>query len=109
MVASCSTDYYRTDRSTAADAYYRTIIDDGRYAGIGGDTCRSGDFIRHTDSFDGLFIRSSLFRLPAYLFFGASVDAAEVRGEREDGKRNDLSDSSTKDFTFQLDEVYCYL
>lgn len=49
------------------------------------------------------------FRLPAYLFFGASVDAAEVRGEREDGKRNDLSDSSTKDFTFQLDEVYCYL
>lgn len=51
----------------------------------------------------------SLFRLPAYLFFGASVDAAEVRGEREDGKRNDLSDSSTKDFTFQLDEVYCYL
>lgn len=76
---------------------------------IGGDTCRSGDFIRHTDSFDGLFIRSSLFRLPAYLFFGASVDAAEVRGEREDGKRNDLSDSSTKDFTFQLDEVYCYL
>ena len=35
--------------------------------------------------------------------------AAEVRGEREDGKRNDLSDSSTKDFTFQLDEVYCYL
>ena len=56
-----------------------------------------------------VYLSGVLFFAPAYLFFGASVDAAEVRGEREDGKRNDLSDSSTKDFTFQLDEVYCYL
>lgn len=99
VAASDSTDYYPTDRNASDDAYYRTTIDDGGYAGIWGGTGRRG-------SVSGIQIILIIY-LSGILFWCAAIfipepfaGIVEVGQERKDGKWNNFSDPSEQNFSF---------